>query len=359
MTRRFREKTLSSSSEKTVDLAIDRRESSDVVVKILTMVCALRFATQGACFRENCRYAHDAAEGAAVPTQTTQPVCRDYQNGRCFRASCRFYHGSNAEQVAVQLGAGNRMFPGSINGAQGMYGAATGDLLHNKNPQLHMMNRTMNLPMNMVGNPDPAALLGADASAAALLGGNLSLEQALFLQTAMANGTAYDNNAALTAVAMANEILRRNAAGQQAPNGNYDMSSMYAQQMATVVAQQQAALAQQMAAANGQLTNGGFAPLNNGEKLSKDAGVGGAYQQAVAAASAAMNNPSAPGEQFSWTGIEYATNGVHQQNQFKPVDSVAALPDSLVDNDLFGFVNSEMSNAAAAFVPGSALGNLQ
>ena len=63
MTRRFREKTLSSSSEKTVDLAIDRRESSDVVVKILTMVCALRFATQGACFRENCRYAHDAAEG--------------------------------------------------------------------------------------------------------------------------------------------------------------------------------------------------------------------------------------------------------------------------------------------------------
>ena len=67
MTRRFREKILSSSSEKTVDLAIDRRESSDVVVKILTMVCALRFATQGACFRENCRYAHDAAEGAAVP----------------------------------------------------------------------------------------------------------------------------------------------------------------------------------------------------------------------------------------------------------------------------------------------------
>jgi hypothetical protein len=238
-----------------------------------------------------------------------------------------------------------------------MYGGGVGDLLHNKNPQLHMMNRTMNLPMNMVGNTDPASLLGTDASAAALLGGTFGMEQALLLQTAMANGTAYDNNAALTAVAMANEILRRNANGQQSVNGNYDMNSMYAQQMATAVAQQQAAIAQQMATANGQLTNGGFVPLSNGEKMSKDTGVGGAYQQAVGAASTAMHAPSTFGE--LWTGNDYVAHGVNHQNPSKPIDSIAALPDSLVDNDLFDFAHSEMSNTAASFVPGSALGNYQ
>jgi len=81
---------------------------------------------QGACFRENCRYGHNNADGlpsnlvrppdrAAAPVacggrrlacrlppvcsrlrrlpvaprpQSSQPLCRDYQNGRCFRARC-------------------------------------------------------------------------------------------------------------------------------------------------------------------------------------------------------------------------------------------------------------------------------
>ena len=41
---------------------------------------------QGACFRDNCRYAHSSQDGSQPAAQANQPICRDFQNGRCFRA---------------------------------------------------------------------------------------------------------------------------------------------------------------------------------------------------------------------------------------------------------------------------------
>ena len=172
-----------------------------------------------------------------------------------------FYHGTTAEQAA--LGLGGQAY-GTINTAQAMCGADLGDMSHNKNPQLHMMNRTMNLPMNHGAQIDPSALLGVDPNTAASLlgGGNLNLEQALLLQTVMANGMTYDNNA-LT-MALANEILRRNATvNQQNGNAGFDARWMNAHQMASAAARQHM----------------------NGIKMQSAS----AYQQSVAAAMAAMN----------------------------------------------------------------------
>lgn len=43
------------------------RRYGRVPERVLTLL--FLFVFQGACFRENCRYAHDAAEGTVVPTQ--------------------------------------------------------------------------------------------------------------------------------------------------------------------------------------------------------------------------------------------------------------------------------------------------
>lgn len=286
---------------------------------------------------------HDAAEGAAVPTQTTQPICRDYQNGRCFRASCRFYHGTSADQAT--MGLGGRVY-GAINNAQAMYGADLGDMSYNKNPQLHMMNRTMNLPMNHGAQIDPTALLGVDPNTAASLlgGGNLNLEQALLLQTAMANGMTYDNNTALT-MALANEILRRNATvNQQNLNGNagFDTRWMNTHQMVAA----SAAARQHM---NGVKTQ---APDST-------------YQQSVAAAMAAMNPGVAQESQYvdaaaaaNWHSktLDGAQVDGAQQRHTSQATDIPALPDSLVDNDFMNMGASSMASKAFAS-HGSLLGN--
>jgi len=276
---------------------------------------------------------HDAAEGAAVPTQTTQPICRDYQNGRCFRASCRFYHGTSADQATMGLDGR-------------MYGADLGDMSYNKNPQLHMMNRTMNLPINHGAPIDPAALLGVDPNAAASLlsGGNLNLEQALLLQTAMANGMTYDNNTALT-MALANEILRRNATvNQQNLTGNaaFDTRWMNTHQMAAASARQH---------------------MNGVKTQAPDS----MYQQSVAAAIAAMNPRVAQESQYldaaaaaNWHSKTLGSTQVDgaQQRHTSQATDIAALPDSLVNNDFMNMNASSMASTAFAS-HGSLLGNFQ
>lgn len=274
-----------------------------------------------------------------MPTQATQPICRDYQNGRCFRASCRFYHGTTAEQAA--LGLGGQAY-GTINTAQAMYGADLGDMSHNKNPQLHMMNRTMNLPMNHGAQIDPSALLGVDPNTAASLlgGGNLNLEQALLLQTVMANGMTYDNNA-LT-MALANEILRRNATvNQQNGNAGFDARWMNAHQMASAAARQHM----------------------NGIKMQSDS----AYQQSVAAAMAAMNPGMAQESQYADAAAAAAAN-FHsktvsssqvdgaQQRHISQATDMPPLPDSLVDNEFMNMSSSNVASNASAS-NGSLLGN--
>lgn len=231
------------------------------------------------------------------------------------------------------MGLGGRVY-GAINNAQAMYGADLGDMSYNKNPQLHMMNRTMNLPMNHGAQIDPTALLGVDPTTAASLlgGGNLNLEQALLLQTAMANGMTYDNNTALT-MALANEILRRNATvNQQNLNGNagFDTRWMNTHQMVAA----SAAARQHM----------------NGVKASDST-----YQQSVAAAMAAMNPGMAQESQYvdaaaaaNWHSKTLGgaqVDGAQQRHTSQATD-IAALPDSLVDNDFMNMGASSMASKA-------------
>ena len=200
----------------------------------------------------------------------------------------------------------------------------------------------MNLPMNHGAQIDPSALLGVDPNTAASLlgGGNLNLEQALLLQTVMANGMTYDNNA-LT-MALANEILRRNATvNQQNGNARFDARWMNAHQMVAA----SAAARQHM----------------NGIKMQSDS----AYQQSVAAAMAAMNPGMAQESQYadaaaaanfhSKTLSSSQVDGA-QQRHIPQATDMPPLPDSLVDNE---FMNMSSSNVASnAFASnGSLLGN--
>ena len=141
------------------------------------------------------------------------------------------------------------MFAGSMD----MFGAMDDE--HGRTAQLHLMNRTMNLPFNMMnqgGQIDASMLFGADTNAAGLLGGQPTLEQALIMQNMLASsGTAQSNNAAvLNAVAMANEILRRNVTQPMPAN---PMSVQQLAAAAATLAQQQA-MVQQLT--NSQLAQG-------------------------------------------------------------------------------------------------------
>lgn len=218
------------------------------------------------------------------------------------------------------------MFHG-LNGNAMLYSGLQDMFQNNKNPQLHMMNRTMNLPM--MGSAQQME--------------NLSLEQAMLRQAALNGGMGmFDSNSALT-VAMANEILRLNAANQAAGGmgTSFDLQMLNAQQLAAAAA---AAME-----ANGGVTNGAALHQQranfvnamygqgdvNGESgnrnLAKDYG----RQQANAANHYGFNkDPLA--QQNTWqsqsmNGHPY-TNGV---NHAAGLDNgaIASLPDSLVDND--------------------------
>ena len=258
-------------------------------------------------------------------SQTTQPVCRDYQNGRCFRASCRFYHGTSAEQSTAQIGQNtvSQMF----NNAQAMYGmghiGAHGAM---KNPQLHLMNRTMNLQNGFDGAP-----VGFDQTQ---FGQNLTLDQAVFLQAAVANG-AYDSNHMLTAAAMASEILRRSGTSQAATGNRFDFSWMTAQQQMAAAAAAAAAAASGGDASNNMYNNGNntihmqqhyASVVNNGSEMMNE---NGGYVPQTS-----MNIPTnaAPSQYSSWPPQTAGFLGAERQ-QSKSSD-ISALPDSLVDSDL-------------------------
>jgi len=280
---------------------------------------------KGACFRENCRYAHDAAEGTVVPAQITQPICRDFQNGRCFRASCRFYHGTSADQMATALGGGGAQMFHGLNGNAMLYSGLQDMLQNSKNPQLHMMNRTMNLPM--MGSAQQTE--------------NLSLEQAMLRQAALNGGMGmFDGNSAPT-VAMANEILRLNAANQAAGGmcTSFDLQMLNAQQLAAAAAAMEASGGVTNSAVHQQRANYVNAMYGQGEvngespnrNLAKDYGT----QQANAANHYRFNkDPLA--QQNTWqsqsmNGAPY-TNGVSHMTGLDN-GAIASLPDSLVDND--------------------------
>jgi len=304
---------------------VDERGSNASSTDSLRVRETCRDFLKGACFRDNCRYAHDAAEGAAVPVQTTQPVCRDYQNGRCFRASCRFYHGTSAEQATAQIGTNtvSQMF----NNAQAMYGmghiGAHGAM---KNPQLHLMNRTMNLQ-----NGFDSAPVGFDQTQ---FGQNLTLDQAVFLQAAVANG-AYDSNHMLTAAAMASEILRRSGASQAVTANGFDFSWMTAQQQMAAAAAAAAAAASGGDASNNMYNNGNntihmqqhyASVVNNGSEMMNE---NGGYVPQTS-----MNIPTnaAPSQYSSWP--PQTAGFLSAERQQSKSSDISALPDSLVDSDL-------------------------
>ena len=215
-----------------------------------------------------------------------------------------------------------------------MYGGLP-DMLGNKNPQLHMMNRTMNLPMNMVGNPQQM-----DA---------LTLEQAVLWQAALSNGAGYNGNSALT-VAMANEILRRNSVGSTAGGASvpFDLNWMNAQQqMATAAAAVAAAAALEANGASSgdsvlhqqylaNMVNAVYTPDNTTNKMVDSMSNG--YQSSPLLSRNAGSEDSMRSSNSSWPGsLNFATGA-----EFRTAarSGEISLPDSLVDTD---FVQSQPS----------------
>ena len=234
--------------------------------------------------------------------------------------------------------------------------------IRGRNPQLHLLNRTLNLPLSMVmnhgGQMDPSILFSADASASAL-GGNLSLEQALLVQNmlAMSANSGQNSSAAMmNAVAVANEILRRNAdMGQQmASNGNYDSNWMHAQMAATA-----AALAQQQAITQ-QLTRN----QPNGIFADREATVtngGAVHRQAVEMAFAAMGDDplrqnSMDGAYAAWSALNSASAREQKVPSHHDIDF--SLPESIYDTSNAVPYNGDTSfKAYNAFNTGWSMGD--
>ena len=222
------------------------------------------------------------------------------------------------------LGVGNRMFAGSMD----MFGAM--DDAHGRTAQLHLMNRTMNLPFNMMnqgGQIDASMLFGADTNAAGLLGGQPTLEQALIMQNMLASsGTAQSNNAAvLNAVAMANEILRRNVTQPMPAN---PMSVQQLAAAAATLAQQQAMVQQltnsQLAQGEGQVNFVG----KDSDTLAPSAEMAFSTMQYV------DNGMLSECYNASWSTSNIATAATNAQGVSKSNSnegSEFALPDSIYD----------------------------
>ena len=218
------------------------------------------------------------------------------------------------------------MFHG-LNGNAMLYSGLQDMLQNNKNPQLHMMNRTMNLPM--MGSAQQME--------------NLSLEQAMLRQAALNGGMGmFDSNSALT-VAMANEILRLNAANQAAGGmgTSFDLQLLNAQQLAAAAAAAMeasggvtngAALHQQRANfVNAMYGQGDVNGESGNPNLAKDYGT-----QQVRAANHYGFNKDPVAQQNAWqsqsmNGTPY-TNGMNHTTGLDN-GAIASLPDSLVDND--------------------------
>lgn len=253
------------------------------------------------------------------------------------------------------LGDANRLFPGSLSPGLGMYGGGNdmngAEEMHARNSQLHLLNRTFNLPLSMVlnhgGQMDPSIYLNADSNAQTL-GGNLSLEQMLLLQNmlAMSANSGQNSSAAmLHTVAVANEILRRNAdLGQHmASNGSYDSNWANAQMAAATAAAfaQQQAMTQQLA---GNQPNGVFADR---EVMSTGNGV--AQRQAAEMAFAAMGDD--PMWQNSMEGAyaaRSALNGHSAREQKVPNRQTLdfSLPESIYDTSNTVSMNGDTSAKA-------------
>jgi len=217
-----------------------------------------------------------------------------------------------------------------FNNAHAMYGmshiGAQGAV---KNPQLHLMNRTMNLQNGFDGTGQFDQLQ---------FGQNLTLDQAVFLQAAVANG-AYDSNHMLTAAAMASEILRRSGAGHGPPATGFDLSWMTTQQQMAAAAAAAAAAASGDASAN--MYNNGNTTLQMQQQHHHYASAvnnGGDMMNGGYVPHQPMSIPHAAQSQYSsWPTTTNGVRGVERQ-QSKSSD-ISALPDSLVDSELSSSVD--------------------
>jgi len=218
-----------------------------------------------------------------------------------------------------------------FNTAQALYGMGQIGAKVNTNPQLHFMNRTMNLQAPYDGS------LGFDPLT---FGQNLTLDQAVFLQAAVANGAVYDSNHMLTAAAMANEILRRSGAGQGSANV-FDLSWVSTQQ-------HMAAAAAAVAAVGGDSPPNVAAHMfNNGNTLQmqqqmqqqqhysnvmngEPSNLGYVPHQPVKI----PNANAAPSQYSAWLSPPGFPVGGELHKMSSKSNDISALPDSLIDSDI-------------------------
>uniref|UniRef100_A0A7S0KF00 C3H1-type domain-containing protein n=1 Tax=Micromonas pusilla TaxID=38833 RepID=A0A7S0KF00_MICPS len=200
---------------------------------------------KGACFRDNCRYAHSSQDGSQPAAQANQPICRDFQNGRCFRASCRFYHGTAAELAAAQAAA-------AVGVSAATFAALGGQqLLMPQVDGINALQRAMSLPVNVQHsssfdghNSYDAQLLSSldPTTAAALLAAS---GNGFHSWNGTQNGVSSPLGGNTSAAAAAAALL---AAAGGSPSG--------AGNIASLLAMQSAQLQQQQNKANGADTTG-------------------------------------------------------------------------------------------------------